>query len=351
VPDIPLLQPLAFRSVVEKFTAPESLEMLSRIPKTPWPFPTIQWEIIRGSRAIARPNVPNSEAHIVPRLGRETVSGSFLYLREKKVFQPTTLYWIRQAASNVGDLTIQNRAEQMILREVNDLNVRFDNFAEYSIWQALQGRLVVDSADVQVDVDYKFLNSHKPVTGTPWAQATPEQIIGDVISFKRLIQKDGRVAAVDAYTSEKAIQDIFNSFAFRSSGTAGSLPAAGLLSDRAKDEYYRSGTLPGFMGLNWKPQEAVYDATGAAYTANPTDPNQEAKFLPENKLILANLTDNRPFEMFVGPTADTENTQGSTGKFAKNWEEKDPSGRVYLLEWNFIPAITAPEQIVSATIG
>src|SRR6187431_2819576 len=110
--------------------------MLSRIPQTPHPFPTVQWEVIRGSRAIARPNVPNSEAHIVPRLGRSQESASFVYLREKKVFQPTTLHWLRQAARNLNDLD-KTKAEQAVLREINDLNTRFDNFAEYTLWRAL----------------------------------------------------------------------------------------------------------------------------------------------------------------------------------------------------------------------
>jgi hypothetical protein len=39
---------------------------------------------------VAKPNVPNSEAHIVPRLGRSQEAASVIYLREKKVFDPTT---------------------------------------------------------------------------------------------------------------------------------------------------------------------------------------------------------------------------------------------------------------------
>src|SRR6187431_2637358 len=97
--------------------------MLNRIDKTPHPFPSAQWDVIRGSRTIARPNVPNSEAHIVPQLGRETLAAAFIYLREKKVFSPTTLYWIRTP----GDIAKVN-AERAVLRELGDLNRRFDNF-------------------------------------------------------------------------------------------------------------------------------------------------------------------------------------------------------------------------------
>lgn len=344
MPEISLLQPTVLRGVVERFTAPESLEMLSRVPQTPNPFPTVQWEVIRGSRAIARPNVPNSEAHIVPRLGRSQESAAFVYLREKKVFEPTTLHWLRQAASNLSDLA-KVRAEEAVLREVADLNQRFDNFAEFMIWRALTGNLILDYPDVQANIDYKFLPSHKASVGTTWATATPKQIVADIRAIKRLINRDGRVNAADAYATEKTIAYIFDSFA--STGSSGTNFFGGvLLSDRMKDQYYQTGVLPGFMGLNWKPQEAVYDSTGAAYTSSPTDPGQEQQFLADNALLIGNFTENRPLELIIGPTADDEAPEGFTGKFAKTWKEKDPSARQYLLEWNLLPVITRPEQFV-----
>lgn len=342
MPEISLLQPTVLLGVVERFTAPESLEMLSRIPTTPHPFPSVQWEVIRGSRAIARPNVPNSEAHIVSRLGRTAQSAAFVYLREKKVFEPTTIHWLRQAASNVSELA-QINAEAAVLREIGDLNTRFDNFAEWMIWQSLTGSLAFDYPDVQADIDYKFLPSHKPTFAAGWDTAQPTQIVDDIRTLKRLIRRDGRVEAKDAYATEKTMAYIFQSFASNGQGAAA---VSLLLSDRMKDSYFASGVLPGFMGLNWKPQEAVYDAAGAAYTSNPTDPGQETFFLKDDALVIGNFEDNRPIELFVGPTADDEAPEGFTGKFAKTWKDKDPSARQYLLEWNCLPVITRPEQFV-----
>lgn len=344
MPEISLLQPTVLRNVVERFTAPESLEMLSRVPQTPHPFPTVQWEVIRGSRAVARPNVPNSEAHIVPRLGRSQESASFIYLREKKVFEPTTLHWLRQAANSTSELA-KTRAEESVTREIKDLNQRFDNFAELCLWKSLTGTLSLDYPDLQASVDYKFLASHKPTVGTSWATAQPHQIVEDIRAFKRLIKRDGRVPALEAYATEVTIARIFNSFA-AVGADANKFNAGTLLSDRMKDQYFQNGILPGFMGLDWKPQEAVYDPTDAAYSASPTIPGEETGFLADDALILANLTDNRPIELFVGPTADDEAPEAFTGKFAKTWKDKDPSARQYLMEWNIMPVITRPEQIV-----
>ena len=346
IPEITLLQPTVLQGVVERFTAPEKLTMLSRTPTVDHPFPTVQWEVIRGSRAIARPNVPNSEAHIVPRLGRSQESASFVYLREKKVFQPTTLHWLRQAARNLNELD-KTKAEQAVLREINDLNTRFDNFAEYMIWRALTGSLVLDFPDVQATVDYKFLASHKPAAPTtPWSSALPSQIVEDIRAWKRLVRRDGGVEAKEAYATEQVLTTIFDSFA--SSGATSSNFAAGiLLSDRMKDQYYQTGILPGFMGLQWNVQDSVYDAVGASYSENPTRPSEETPFLADGAVIFGNFDENRPVELYVGPTADDEAPDGYTGKFAKSWKEKDPSARQYLLEWNIMPVIQFPDQFVS----
>jgi hypothetical protein len=335
VPDIPLLNPVVLRGVVEKFTSPEALVMLNKIDKTPWPFPVAQWDVVRGSRAVARPNVPNSEAHIVPRLGRSQESAAFVYLREKKVFEPTTIHWLRTP----GTLAARN-AEQAVMREVADLNLRFDNFAEFCIWQMFTGRLILDYPDVQANVDYKLPSSHKPTFGTGWDAATAVQIVNDLRALKRLINRDGRVKAKEAYATEVTVSLVFDAFA-RTGGGAGSL-----LSDRMKDRYYAEGTLPGFMGLDWNLTEAVFDAAGSGYTAAPTDPGAQDMFLADNSLLIGNFDENRPFELMIGPTADDEAPVNFTGKFAKTWKEKDPSARQYLLEWIFLPIMTRPEQFV-----
>lgn len=324
MPEIPLLNPVVLRGVVEKFTSPENLIMLNRIPSTPWPYPSAQWDVIRGSRSVAKPNVPNSEAHIVPRLGRSQESASFIYLREKKVFEPTTLHWIREP----GNLAAAN-AERAVLREVGDLNQRFDNFAEYCIWKALTGRLILDYPDVQADIDYKFPATHTPLVGTSWATATPQQIIADIRAWKRLIARDGRVPAREVFLTESTMAYVFEAF-------ARDADSAQLMSDRMKDEYFRSGMMSGFLGLNWVITEHIYE----------DDSGTQTLFVPDKALVLGNFTDQRPIELMIGPTADDEAPQGFTGKYAKTWKEKDPSARQYLLEWNFLPVITRPEQFV-----
>ena len=321
MPDISLLEPTVLRGVVEKLTVAEKLTLMNELPRTPWPYPSVTWDVIQGSRTVAKPNVPNSEAHIVPRLGVSQESASFVYLREKKVFEPTTIHWIRTP----GELAARN-AEAAVLREIKDLNQRFDNFAEYICWQALTGTLTLDYPDVQATVDYKVPASHKPSVGETWATADPDEIREDILTWKRLLSRDARVDAKDAWSTEFTLNRVMNAFA--------SNPL--YLSDRMKDEFYKNAVLPGFLGLNWHVCEQVYDTDGGTRTL----------FVADDTVFLTNLSEGRAMEIMEGPTADDEAPDQHTGKYSKTWKEKDPSARQFLLEWHLLPVITRPEQII-----
>jgi hypothetical protein len=350
MPDISLLEPMVLRGVVEKFVTPDTLPMLSRLDQTPWPYPTATWDVIKGSRLIATPNVPNSEAHVVSRLGRQQEAAAFVYLREKKVFQPTTIRWLREP----GQIAALN-AERAVLREINDLNIRFDNFGEWSIWQALTGSLSYNYPDVQGTVSYGFPASHLITASTPWATgstglqtvgamvgstgyATPVQIVEDVRSWKRIIQIHGRVPARECFATSVTMAALMEAWVSATTGSTVSIPAT-MLSDRMKDQYYSSGMIDGFMGMTWTQIEQVYESIAGNLTF----------FVPDGVLYMGNYTDQRPLEMLIGPSADDEAPNGFTGKFSKTWKEKDPSARQYLLEWSLLPIITRPEQMVYIT--
>jgi hypothetical protein len=354
---------------------PETLLLLNRLDQTPWPFPSATWDVVKGSRAVAKPNVPNSEAHIISRLGRSQESASFIYLREKKVFEPTTLHWLRTP----GEIARIN-AEQAVLREINDLNQRFDNFAEWSCWQALGGAIQYNYADIQATVDYKFPSSHFVTPAVPWVTntalgyyttggtsvnsgapgsaatlgqantnlntggaggityATPVGIIEDVRSWKRLLQVHGRVPAKETFGTSVTMAGLMEAWVSATQASTVSIPAT-MLSDRMKDEYYSTGIMTGFMGLTWTTVEQVFES----------DLGNLTFFVPDGQLYIGNYTDQRPVEILVGPTADDEAPQGFTGKYAKTWKEKDPSARQYLLEWHLLPIVTRPEQMLVAT--
>lgn len=345
--EISLLQPTVFRGLIERFTAPEEMTLLNKVQKTSNPFPTISWEAVRGSRTIAGFNVPNSEADIVDSIGRETFAASFAYLREKKVFTPTTIHWLRQAANSTTDYN-RVQAERAVLQEVEDLNRRFDNRAEWMLWQAIQGSvdITLKSGSTQT-VDFGFRNDHFLDVAKDWRKADPTSIVQDIRAAKRLVREHGGVAVTDAFTNEATFDAIFDTFVQGGTTATGEAKAPGAyITDAMKAQYYASGTLPNFLGVNWSIQDSVYDATDAAYTDNPTSPYEEQKFLADNKIVFGNFQANRPVELVQGPTADDDAPQGFTGKFAKTWKSPDPSARQYLIEWHVLPIVTRPDQFV-----
>lgn len=349
--DLAILNPIVLRQLVQEFTTPENLSLLNRVNKTPVNGTVAQWEIIRGARNIAQPNVPNSEANVVDRLGRSFAQASFAYLREKKQFSETTLRWIRDYGNSGGDFN-KTQAEKQIRREAEDLNTRFDNYAEYLLWRALTGELTISSDvnGVHSTVDYGVKPSHKTSVTVGWATATPKQIVADVRAFVDLVNRDGRVPANEAYTSGKVLDMIVDSFAHHgTSPEAATQPVnfggGTLLSDRMKDEYYTTGTIRGFMGLDWKREDAVYDATGSSYTTNPTVPAQETRFVDENALIIGNFSGDA-LELQEGLSGDADAPLGYIGKFSKSETSFDPTGRTLLMEWNMLPTLNKPDQVV-----
>ncbi len=330
MPEISLLEPMVLLGVVDKLPLAQNMILTNATPKRQSPTQTFTWDIIRGSRQMAKPNVPNSEAHIVGRLGREQATASLLYVREKKVFEPTTLMWLRQ----VGTLNGLQNAEREIVRELQDLNNRIDAFVEYTLWKALGGNLVLDFPDVQANVDYKFPADHKVTAAVSWATANPVQIVENITAWKKLVLNHGKVAANKAYATQTTLDRIIHSFVAN-----GSTPGY-LLSDRMRDQYYSTGTIPGFMGMDWTAVEHVYE----------TDAGDEVGYLADDTLLLGNFDANRPVELVEGPTADFGAPQGFIGRYTKSWQEPDPSGRQILIEYNFLPIVTRPEQFVIADL-
>lgn len=330
---IPLLDPVVLTGLVAKFSASALLTMLNRVNQVPQPAPQVSWDIIKGSRNVAHLNVPNSEADVIDKLGRSSQTATVASIREKKTFDPTTLRWLRSP----GSLNVA-RAEEAIMREVQDLNQRFDFKAEQLLLGAMTGVLNDTVKGAPISVDYGFRSDHKIASpATAWATAGAIQIVRDLRSWKRLIIRHGQVKPLEAFANEFTITEIVNQFTLTSTGGASGI--AGLLSDRMKDEYFASGVLTGFMDLTWNQVETVYS----------DDSGNLKNFIGDNALYLGNYTEQRPIELYVGPNPDHDAPEGFAGKFAKTFRQPDPSGLQYLLDWNIIPAIQRPEQMLYVT--
>jgi hypothetical protein len=335
VNELSLYNPMVLSETVKKMTTPDNLILLNRVPKRPYGFLTVAWDIIRGSRSRGQFNTIGAEAHVVARLGRAKGSAEGLSYREKKLFEPNTVQMIR-AAGSLDRIAV----EEEIMLEVADLNLRADNLAEWTLWQMLSGTLDIDVTTgtqvVAASVDYKMLATHKPQTAIGWDTASPQNIVSDINAWKRLIKKDSQVPALEVFATEETIDYIFKAFASTSLSSGTGIMGSMLLSDRMKEQYFNTGKLTGFGGLTWTPVEIWWEDSAGT----------EHQFLSDNALFMVNLRDNRPWELKQLPVYDFDAPLSHRGKFSKVWVEKDPSWEQHLLAWNFLPILTRPEQII-----
>lgn len=335
MPEISLLKPTVLNGVIEHLTGPQDLQGIKVLPVQPNPWPTVKYDTIRGSRLMAKPNVPNSEAHIVPKLGVGQMTAGYFYVREKKVFEPTTIYWLRQP----GTLAAR-RAEEAVLRELQDLVDRVERYKEFTIWRGMfTGLIDINEPDVKATVNFQISSSHKIVLAgaEKWntingngggAGVYDAPIKQHVAGWKRLVSRDALARLTDVWLNSQTLEMMMRNRIFEQE----------YISDRQKDALQTNHWIPGLWGLNWHEYDLHYD-TGSAVVP----------FIPDGELI-AYASDGRPFEMHSGPTADFGAPVGSTGRFTKTWQEEDPSARQGLLEEQFFPCLYKPDQIIHARV-
>ncbi len=330
--ELTILKPNVLNGVLQEMQPPKDLLMVNKLPRNGYPFPNWAYDVLSGSKQMAKPNVPNSEANIVQPLPIGKVSGSMLYTREKKVFEPTTLYWLRKAGEDGAQAA--KRAESSITAETQDLNDRNERFLEYCIWQMLQGSLTLDTPYVQASIDYKLPADHKPTAGVLWNHVDVNgkldaDVIKDVKAWKRKLAADAQVPATDVYANSVTFDYLYRNEQIK-----------GLLSDKQKDSYLQTGVVAGLLNLNW----SEYDL---GYT---DDAGVDQKFIPDGYMLMiswANMSGNLPaLELLNGPSPDFDAPMGTLGRFAKSWVEKDPSARQILVENTFVPVLRRVFQIM-----
>lgn len=327
MPEISLLNPTVLNGVIEQLEYPDSflgMQLLGGAQPNPWP--VAEWDVIASNKEIAQPGIPNTEAKVVARLGVGKRTASMVYLREKKIFKPTTLHWLRTP----GQLAAKN-AEGAVMREIEDLDRRFMAFAEWTFWQMLTGTLTLDYADVKATVDYLIDVSHKTTVSTAWSTVATADVIGDVAAWKTLVQEDAAGATVrNAYLNSTTFDSVYNNAAIQA-----------MFSDRLKDQYLSTGAVSGLLGLAWTTYDSTYVDSALA----------TQKYIADERVVLIADNPRDPFFLMEGPSADHEAPSGQIGKFAKSWVEPDPSARQYLEEWHFLPILERPDQIVYADVS
>ena len=324
MPDLEILKQTVLTGIIQKFVAPPENIGRSLFSVVSHPETVAEWDVIKGSRQRGAPTLPNREGKLVNPLGVGKRSASFIYFREKKAFEPTTLRWLRTP----GELARAN-AEAAVRREVTDLNQRLERLVESYCWDALKGTITINETDVKATVDMGFDSSHKPTAGTLWSDTLNADIIGDVKAWKKILVEDSGYPATDVYANSTTME-----YAYQNDGLRE------LWTDKRKDQYFEDGEVTGLLGLNWHTFDGAYEDTSLTTVS----------YIPDGYIIMLSGA-SRPFELIEGPSADHDAPNGHTGKFSKSWIDRDPSAQFVLLEYHFLPIVKYVDQVIYAQVA
>jgi len=264
---------------------------------------------------------------IVTKTTKGTLAGGFIYSREKKVFDKTTLEWLRAP----GEIAASN-ATREVLRELNDLSVRFDRLHEFLFWKMMSGTLSYTRDNTIHVVDYLVSASHKPTASVFWNDPASDPV-ANIRAWKQLIARDGHAVATDVYANSTTMQVVIDNAKLKS-----------MMSDAQKQQYVQENRISRLLGLNW----TEYDLGYVDDFTDPSDPTF-TPYIPDGYLVIVSRQDT-PWVMLLGPSADDDAPEGFTGRFTKSWKEPDPSSRQVLMEQNVMPVLLRPEQIIYARI-
>jgi len=327
MPEISLLKQNVLTGLIEQYVAPPENLGRSLFVKKTHPFTEAKWDVIKGSRERAIPTMPNREAKIVAQLGVGQKTAAFIYVREKKAFEPTTIRWLREP----GQMAKAN-AEASVRRETKDLDNRLERLIESYCWEALQNTITIAEVDVAATITMGITSAHRPTATVKWDNVTSSvydaDIIGNIYAWKKLVQQDTGYDATDIYLPGDTMEYVYKNGAIK-----------GLFSEKHKWQYLQSSVIEGLLGLNWHVFNGGYENTSGTFVP----------YIGVKKIIMMAKSGN-PFVLLEGMSADHDAPKNHTGKFSKSWQTRDPSARFFLIELNFLPIIQRPDNLIVATV-
>jgi len=324
MPELAILEQKVLTGIIQQYVAPPENVGRKLFAKKSHPFTVAEWDVLKGSRERSTPTMPNREAIIVKQLGVGRKTASFIYVREKKAFEPSTLRWLRTP----GELARAN-AEAAVRRETGDLNDRLERLVESYAWETINGTITVTYEDgLSITVDMGIDATHKPTAATTWDTIATADIIGNIYAWKKLIRQDTGFDATDIYLPGDVMEYVYKNAAIKS-----------LFSEKHKWQYLQSSVIEGLLGLNWHVFDGGYENASGTFVP----------YIATTKIIMMSKQ-GTPFVLMEGLSADFDSPENHTGKFSKSWETKDPSARFVLIEYNFIPVLMRPDNVVIATV-
>jgi hypothetical protein len=321
------LQTRAMTEIVRRFPRQQHIGQ-AILPVRPSATKSVYWDILEGSRKLAKFTAPGSSSHISGLMPRSRVNTEVLFMKEKKTVDENTKNFI----SRPGTFD-DAYGTQLITDELEELNTMVENTKEWMVWQAIvNGKIDIRQADpsVFIKVDYAFLETHKPTADALWSVTASAKPLSDILTWKRLISRDAQVAPTDAYLTSLVMQYLVENSSVQT-----------LLQYTVGNQLAANGVITRLAGLDLTQYEASY-----------VDDNGDVQyFVPDTKFVI--VAKPGLGKAFTGPidVPEGEGVRTVIGKTSYSWSTKDPVDTWMLVGDSYMPAIQNPDQIVSATIN
>lgn len=296
-------------------------------------FPTVQtlgnvyeFDVVYGNRTKANYRAPEAPAGMQALTRKVRKRVTLPTLREKKRLNEATLRWADGAGKHYPE-----RALEAIARELRDLDEIIERTTEYARWRLLVSGQIVLTGDYNETYDFGYGSTAN--AGVPWATTASSNPINDLLAMKRQMQREGGMTPHTILMGSAQLRQVFQS--------AASLE---LMGESTKDQYRATGTVGQLAGMNVEIVDDGYiadDGVTFDYYLNMDDPDG-SKSTTDCVLLIAG---DKVGETAEGGVVDSQAPDGHIGKFAKSWEQEDPTGRWVLEAHTVLPGLTHPNRI------
>lgn len=285
------------------------------------------WDEVHLSRNMSPLTVPGGEAVYSNLTKKVARSAQMAYTRVKKSLDAKTMYWVREAG-NKGAAVAQ--AENAVVREMKDLDFQVAQRTEWMIWETFKGGFTYNSDDVKVVVDFGLPAANKPTAVPLWTDTANSDPLANIRAWVQQIMKAGGKKPTNLYINGETLTLLMQNDKIRDSLKA--VFGQGTLTSRIKELILVD------TGLAVVEQSSGYVPIGGTFTY----------FLPAANVILSSGFD--AIDLLNGNSLDHK-AMGRPGKFAKSWEQEDPSTKILLVEHYRLPVLRNVEEVVYATVG
>lgn len=278
-------------------------------------------DIKKGKRRVAVYVSPQDPGHLSEREGYTTSSYAPPYIKEKRGIEPADLLFLRNFGSNIyAPTSPQQRLAKMIADDLRELDEMITRAEELQASQALfEGEVTLRTGDAKVV--FPVTNTHVIASMSNYWDDSTGRPLDDLRAWRKLIMKDSGVTPNIILCGSDAADALINNPQL--APNTGQISSVKIDRGQIRPEIMPSGAT--YIGFLRDVNCDVY-----SYDDWYADANGDLQpYVPVNKVFFGST--NARMDRLYGVIQDLQG-MFPVARFAKSWEEEDPSMRFMELQ-------------------